>query len=64
MPKLIAACNIVGPNGELIVADDPESNTIPEDWPEDFVQDLIRGGAAVEVEDAETVADIVPEEDQ
>jgi hypothetical protein len=58
MGKLIAACNITGPNGELIVAADPENNTIPEDWPEDFVADLVRGGAAV---DPDVVADTVDE---
>lgn len=62
MAKLIAACNITGPNGELIIAADPENNSIPEDWPEDFVQDLIRGGAAVDAEVADTVEEALGEE--
>ena len=64
MAKLIAACNITGPNGELIIASDPEANVIPDGWPEEFIEDMKRGGAIVEVEDDfTTVADIVPEEE-
>ena len=31
MAKLVAACNITGPNGELIIANDPEAGVI-HDW--------------------------------
>lgn len=63
MPKRIAAVNITGPNGEILVAADPDNNEIPDDWPEEFVTSLLETGGAVEVEDADTVADIVPEEE-
>lgn len=58
MAKLIAACNITGPNGELIVASDEENNTIPDDWPKEFVDSLIETGGAVQVEDVTSVEDI------
>ena len=63
MAKLIAVCNITGPNGELVIADDPEAGVIPDDWPDWFINSLKEGGAIVEVEDADTVGDIVPEEE-
>lgn len=63
MPKYIAVCNITGPNGEIIVAADPENNTIPEDWPEEFVQDFIRGGAIVDADAPDTVDEALGEDE-
>lgn len=42
----IAACNIVGPDGLPVYAGD----TIPDEWPEEVLEDLKRGGAVVDGE--------------
>lgn len=46
---LKAGCNIIGPNGEVVVKDEE----VPGDWDKVFLDALLDGGAAYEVEEDE-----------
>lgn len=41
-----AAVNVIGPDGQLVIA----GNDIPDDWPDDFRQSLVATGGAVGVD--------------
>lgn len=46
-----AKLNIIGPNGELV----KDGDELPDDWPEEFVADLVKGGAVEEIEEPQVV---------
>lgn len=46
---LIAGCNIMGPNGELVEKD----KEVPDTWDKVFTDALVKGKAAYEVEEDE-----------